>query len=156
MINFGSPSTIVAAENSGGLGIALTPGFRALGSEIGGIFSGGTIAYTLTDTSGILDAGMLSVTQVTNFNGPNTTFFGWISDTNDLVSLNINFIGSEFESIDNVIYGNGVRSVPEPASAAMVGLGVLGLLVFARRRRSAVPMTSKWVAGQETDSTPCS
>lgn len=67
---------------------------------------------------------------------PGGTFFGIVSDTGPIGSLNIASLASiPGELIDNVAFGT-TSAVPEPASIVLLGLGVASVAA-RRRRRSA-------------------
>jgi hypothetical protein len=137
-VNYGSPSNIIAADNGngGGIQIALAPGFNALGMEIGDLFQGGQFSYQLNGPNGVLASGVLDVTDITQFNGPNTTFFGWVVDPGSIASLTILPTDiSQFVAIDNVTFGTSVaQAIPEPSSLVLLASGSLVLAGLAGRR----------------------
>ncbi|MCB1747420.1 MAG: PEP-CTERM sorting domain-containing protein [Gammaproteobacteria bacterium] len=132
--SFGGTSTRLAAQNSGGIRIDVAGSFNALGMEVGELFRGlSTGTFTLFDTSSNVIAS--HVMDVGYF-GPSPSYIGWISDV-AIGGFLFTVTGSnDFETIDNVVLGNGSTggAVPEPASLALLGLG---LLVGARRRHAA-------------------
>lgn len=131
---FGAPTRQIGSQNSGGVLISLAPGYRALGMDIGALLGSSTFDYTLTGTSGVLLSGSLNVVENDLLGTPDTSFFGYVSDSEELVSLLIERVvggGSDFETIDNLTYGN---PVPEPASVAVVAIGLAAACV---RRRFA-------------------
>lgn len=126
---FGAPTRQIGSQNSGGVLISLAPGYRALGMDIGALFGTSTFDYTLTGTSGVLLSGSLNVVENDLLGTPDTSFFGYISDSEDLVSLEFERSasgGSDYETIDNLTYGN---PVPEPASVAIVAFGLAAACV---------------------------
>jgi len=127
--DFGAPTRQIGSQNSGGVLVSLAPGYSALGMDIGAIFGPSTFDYTLTGTSGVLLSGTLNVADNDFLGTATTTFFGYISDSESLVSLQFerNANGAnDFETIDNLIYGN---PVPEPASVVIVALGIVAACV---------------------------
>ncbi|MES2070921.1 MAG: PEP-CTERM sorting domain-containing protein [Pseudomonadota bacterium] len=68
----------------------------------------------------------------TNF--PNLSFYGWISDT-PFSSISFSAGGGAFPILDNIFMARASTEVPEPASLAIFGLGLLGLLSVAAARR---------------------
>jgi hypothetical protein len=68
--------------------------------------------------------------------GLTTLFFGVVSDTPfDTVTL-MGLSSSEGYGMDNVAYGSGTVSVPEPTTLALMGLGLAGI-GFARKKKQA-------------------
>lgn len=68
--------------------------------------------------------------------GVNGSFYVNITSTEGFYKVVATSTRETFE-IDNVAFGESVPSVPEPASLAMLGLGLLGVGAVARRRRKA-------------------
>lgn len=58
-------------------------------------------------------------------------FFGVISDV-ALTTFTLDQTG-EYMIMDNITYGSGIGSVPEPSVPALMGLALLGLLVARRK-----------------------
>ncbi len=102
-------------------GLAFLQSPQALGVEMG-------VATTVTDTAG----------NTVNFTvNPDDPFFGIVGYENPIDTVTFSAIptfansGTEFIAIDNFV--GGTSSVPEPASAALLGLAGL---VLARRRHA--------------------
>ena len=86
----------------------------------GGIAEGGSSTFKITGT-GVTVAALTASTpmiDLTNVGSPyNTTVLG-------LGAGNVHFLGK-------------VRAVPEPSTYALMGLGLVGMGVIARRRKAA-------------------
>jgi hypothetical protein len=136
------------------------PRFFRLSTGAGSEFSvkfNQTVAAFGVDGSDISDAGssffvqfLLGGTALSGFGSPfnvtnsgslntgNQLFFGYINTGGfDEVRFSSNSSGDNF-GFDNMTVGDvrQVSSVPEPASFALVGAGLLGLVGVARRRRA--------------------
>ena len=68
--------------------------------------------------------------------GVNGTFYVNLTSDVEFYKVVATSSQSTFE-IDNVAFGADIPSVPEPASLAMLGLGLLGVGAVTRRRRKA-------------------
>lgn len=100
--------------------VSLGGAYGAFGIDLRGYY-GGVDNYTIT----------LSDNQVFNLNSASTTaFFGVVLD-HTINSVKID--STYYTAFDNVSIGAATRAVPEPASVALLGLGMLGLM-FARRK----------------------
>jgi hypothetical protein len=64
---------------------------------------------------------------------PGTTFFGYISDAADIVSLEFSGLSNSFETIDNLTYGT---AVPEPSITLLSVLALASIGLGRRRRKS--------------------
>ena len=129
---FGAPSIQIAQLNGTNLRVELNPGFTALGMDIGDIQGQRVHELVLKGPSGTLLNISRTVTDNNNLGTVDTTFFGFISDSDEIRSLNMPFSGG-FAAIDNLIYGN--RRVPEPSTLCLCLLMGIGGAFNVRRRR---------------------
>jgi hypothetical protein len=63
-------------------------------------------------------------------------FVGW-SGLGDIARITFATDGGAFPLIDNLRYGGVLGEVPEPATLALFGAGLVGLDILARRRTAA-------------------
>jgi hypothetical protein len=136
-----------AAAQSGSGEVDLGSGLLSTGNGI--ILSGGTIAIT---GGGAVSLGNISLGPITTIGGIAMTepvVLQWDSFTisGNIVAAAGTGPDEVFLSgpivIDDPIAANGVlflqnNAIPQPATAALLGGGVLGLAVALRRRRSTV------------------
>lgn len=124
---FGAPSGQVGDQNNRNTILTLQPGYQAFGMDMGLLFGAGNINLTLRDEFGNVVASGSRAVADNDFLGLNgTTFYGWISDSAGLKSLELDSGG--FPTVDNVTFGR----VPTPGAVAVLGLAGLAA---ARRRR---------------------
>lgn len=113
---------------------SFTGGVSAIGgnffdSDINGNFQTGSITLTATDSSG-------SFTQ-TIANATTSSFLGFVSNT-ALQSLTVTSVQSSalqpsWPTVDNLTLAK--QNVPEPASLALMGLGIAGLALASRKKQ---------------------
>jgi hypothetical protein len=100
----------------------------SFGMWITGVQTVFTSTFTLTFNDGASQTLNLPI----NVNG-GTSFYGF-TDTASLSSLTISNISNDAWGIDDVSYGSGTSTVPEPSSLFLLGAGVLGMAGVARRK----------------------
>lgn len=121
--------------DAGGAGDVFS--LTSIGGPFGGVLSntaGDTVEFRLTDLNFAGGATLTSVNIVTSFSNVSTptltgssVTFKWDEIT---VPANTLFFSAQF-----VTSGGGGGAVPEPASVAMWGLGILGIALVKRRRK---------------------
>ena len=127
---FGAPSVQVGSLNRGGLYVSLLPGHNAIGMDIGALLGPSTFSYRLALSSGPDVLGSIAVSDNDDLGLPGGTFFGYVSDSAEIVRLQFQGAELDFEVIDNLTYGT---TIPEPTCGV---LSLLALVVIGRRRRS--------------------
>jgi len=120
----GGVATSVVSSNSFGADLNLSISVNAVGLDLNG-FNGVDGAWSV-DVHGA--GGSLGA-----FNLPTGGFFGVISTSEDIICLALNKPNSG-GSIDNFEYGRS--TIPEPSTALLLGLGMLGAGLIRRKRRS--------------------
>jgi hypothetical protein len=106
-----------------GIGSSGAPAFTGTGCTLPGTFGNAT-AIDCTDTS-------VGVPSTTSFNGLSIS----VSETWSAGGLQSN--GAETINISEFFTYTPTVSTPEPASLMMIGGGLIGLAMLARRKRSA-------------------
>ena len=131
--SFGAPTVQIASLNGDPLTIELNPGFHAIGMDIGELVGSQTFNLIVGGESG----DWLDVTRIVAHNDDlgtvNTTFFGFVSDSDEIRSLQI--IGPNFQAIDNLVYTN---AVPEPTTIPLLLGLVAGFSARRRRQKNAL------------------
>lgn len=125
---FGAPSDWLADNTfNGNLSLTFNPSINAVGFNLSAGFSGGNMQIDIYDGATLLDTEVVATTALSSFN----TFFG-IDGLGSINNLRIVVNNqSAFVNIDNLRFGN--TQVPEPLTAALVGLGLLGIAATRRR-----------------------
>jgi len=127
---FDSPSGQVGDQNNADTILTLQPGYQSLGMDMGLLFAPGQINITLRDEFGsIVASGLRSVADNNDLGLSGSTFYGWISDTESLSSLQLDTGG--FPTIDNLIMGDFGEPVAEPIAEPVPTLSQWVLMLLA-------------------------
>lgn len=134
--NFGAPTVQISSFNNTPFTFELAAGYAAIGMDVGTLnLIGSRQSFVLSGPSGQLLSTSNLVTDNDFLGTANTTFFGFVSDSDEIRSLQISPVGTAFLTIDNVIFGNAV-AVPEPSTfPLLIGLGSVAMSLSRRRRK---------------------
>lgn len=125
-------SRFVQNSSNNDLTFNFSTGISAFGAYVTGLGTAtGTVSLTFNDGS----SQAINLSTVIGQSGGGVGFIGFtLSGATLLTSVTLDgTTGSDVWGVDDVQFGSA--AVPEPASLAMWGLGVIGV-VFARRRRN--------------------
>lgn len=131
---FGAPTIQISSFDNSPLTIDLAVGHTAIGMDVGTLnLIGAPLTFVLTGESGELLNTSHLVADNDFLGTANTTFFGFVSDSEEIRSLRISPTGTAFPTIDNLVYGNAI-AVPEPSTIPLlVGLGTAACFIWKRR-----------------------
>lgn len=126
-----SPTTAPAAVNflGGTTNVTFTIGFDAPISDAAFfLFTDGSGTTITSSLAGVT----LETVTATTYSSSGNDFFGFTGSSFDLITVTVS--GSGNAVIDNLELGQSAAVVPEPGTAAIVMVGLTGLLAFGRRR----------------------
>jgi hypothetical protein len=129
--SFGAPSDWLADNTyNGSISLNFVPGANAVGFNVSSGFISANVIISIFDGVNLLDTQALIASNLANFD----TFVGW-DGLGNISGLQIVVNNADaFVNIDNLYFGS---AVPEPASLALVVLGLAGLGTCRRRSSKA-------------------
>jgi hypothetical protein len=122
-------------NNAGNPNLSITGGTQALGGiwDLSPGGGGDGLVFMINGTAAV-PSGTQAYVQLPPFNG----FIGFISNDATLItSLRLDSPGTGFEafSVDNLQFASGQVVAPEPATLALLGMGLAATIARGRRRR---------------------
>ena len=139
---FGAPSVQISSLDNFPLTIELSAGYHAIGMDVGTLnLIGSAQNFTLMGPSGTLLTTSHLLAENDFLGTPNTTFFGFVSDAEEIRSLRLSPVGTAFLTIDNVRYGT-VVAIPEPTTLPLLVMFATSTACLLRKRRKTMWGTS--------------
>ena len=114
---------------------SISGAYDMFGFDLGILGTNSLIDFSVTTNIGTYNFNNVTVPNVNQ--RPGMTFFGFIADPGETFT-GFNFVSQlgsgHAPALDNVTLGNRSNTVPEPASLALLGIGLAGLGVARRRK----------------------
>lgn len=119
---------VALVGNYGGTSITATfdPHTTAVATDVFNLRYNDNITVTVIDDTG-------SHTYNVAVTNPNYSFFGLTTDVGYIDSITFT-PGVSWVGLDNFSYGDAGAPVPEPSTILLVGVGLLGLVGYSRKR----------------------
>jgi hypothetical protein len=145
----GPPSRAPSINGNGYLRATLPGGTTSVGTDYRNVFSQDTSLYT--DGMNVIVTTSDNQTQTFNLNATNVRQFAGFSVLTPGVTITSLQFSSAYNSqtgqrnypvLDNFTFGQAPTPVPEPATLALLGSGLIGLAVTIRRKRKAKTLSN--------------
>lgn len=131
---YGPSSNVILNNYWSPISGAISGSYDMLGFDLGILGTNSLVDFSITTNLLTYNFSNISVPNV----NVGMTFFGFIASSGETITQ-MNFTsqlgGGHAPSLDNVTLGNS-GNVPEPASLALMGLGLAGLAATRRRKKT--------------------